>query len=962
MYEAPLKLRFILRTLALGAALLCLSRPASYAQHYSFSDASGGLNNLNVDCAARDNEGFLWIGTENGLYRFDGALHMRMGPSQGMPARMVQDIYLAPDGTMLVGAVGGIYVRQRDGHFLELHLPDPVNPFILRIASVFAASPAGQILVADRSGVYQLRHDSASPWHTKPLALPGGHVSSLFFDAAGALWYGCDDDLCRLSGGKSQHIGQALHLPRDQWQHMQMDQKGNLWLRGVAHLVELDLAHGKAYDRELPGGTGTSNFDSLAIDNRGRILANRGPEFGIWEADHWRMITPRNGLPGFYISSMITDADGSLWLGFVGHGFLHWVGQDNWEGYTGSEGLSNAIVWQSLRDHRGRLWVATEDALDFLAPGSVQLQRWQSPAAHLRRPQALAEDHQGNVWVGSADGQLVHIDAQGRASKSWQLPEIYALLIDPADRLWIATAQGLYQLASCSGYNTLTPIRAPALQQNNERFRSLSLGEQGELWAASEEAIYRLDAHGWTRIDPGLSGITPTHIAADRHGNLWGAGTFNGLVRLRITDNKISEVEHIQRPHLLSEQIVNLMVDSRGWLWVAQDAGLTVYNGSAWRSFTRNDGLIWNDIDSNGLSEDRDHSIWIGTSGGLAHLLHPEAANTPYLHQPQIVSASFGSRELTNGASVSWNNSSLTVQVASLNFHDNNRPHLRYRLLGLEDGWIDTEEESLLYHRLSPGHYIFQACTVDLATGSASAIAEYEFWIKPRWWQSWQLKVALLISFLLLLYLLWRWRVQLLLWQKHQLQLAVLRRTQDLEAEKAELLRTREQLRHFAEHDDLTGLLNHRVIEDRLNGEIDRSRREQTPLSLLMIDLDHFKKINDTHGHPAGDAVLREIGSVLLRSVRSYDWVGRYGGEEFLLILPGSGFMSARNRAEQIRLAIQSAIAVDGDLNLQVTASIGVASGYPNDAQTILRAADNALYRAKHNGRNCVMALEVQKL
>lgn len=960
MYEALLKLRLILQTLFFSVALLCIPFPASLAQHYSFSDASNGLNNLDVDCAARDGEGFLWIGTENGLFRFDGDMHMRMGAAQGMPARMIQDIYIAPDGTMLVGAVGGIYVRQHNGLFAEVHMPDPVSQFILRIGTVFAASPAGQVLVADRGGVYQLRHDAASSWRAELFPLLGKHVSGLLFDAAGTLWYGCDDDLCRMSGGKSQRLGQSLHLPRDQWLNMKLDLHGHLWLRGVSHLEELDLAQGKAYGRDLPGGTGASNFDSLAIDTHGRILANHGPVFGIWESDHWHMVTPRNGLPGFYISSMIVDADGSLWLGFVGHGFQHWVGQDNWEAYTTNEGLSNEIVWDSVRDRSGRLWVATEDGLDWLAPGATQLQRWQSPGVNTKRPQALAEDRQGNIWAGTADGHLVRIDAQGRAGKSWQLPEIYNLFFDSANRLWIATAQGLYQYLP--GQESPTLVHAPAFGPNNERFRSICQGPQGELWTSSEAAIYRLDGRGWTRIDAGLSGITPTHIAADRNGNLWGAGSFNGLIRLRISGSKITEVEHIQRPHLLSEQIVDLMVDSRGWLWVGQDAGLTVYNGSAWRSFTRNDGLIWNDVDSNGLNEDRDHSIWIGTSGGLAHLLHPEAANTPYLRKPQIVSASFGALPLENQASVRWSNASLRVQLASLNFHDNNRPHLRYRLLGLEDGWIDTEEESLLYHHLEPGHYIFQVKTVDLSTGAASAIAEYEFWIKPRWWQSWQLKMALLGSCLLLLYLIWRWRVQLLLWQKHQLQLAVLHRTQDLEAEKAELLRTREQLRHFAEHDDLTGLLNHRVIEDRLQGEIDRARRERSPLSLLMIDLDHFKKINDTYGHPAGDAMLREIGAVLLRSVRSYDWIGRYGGEEFLVILPGSGFMAARNRAEQIRMAIQSAIAVDGERNLQVTASIGVASGFPEDAQTILRAADNALYRAKHNGRNCVMALEVQKL
>lgn len=182
-----------------------------------------------------------------------------------------------------------------------------------------------------------------------------------------------------------------------------------------------------------------------------------------------------------------------------------------------------------------------------------------------------------------------------------------------------------------------------------------------------------------------------------------------------------------------------------------------------------------------------------------------------------------------------------------------------------------------------------------------------------------------------------------------------------LEREKAELLRAREQMRHYAEHDGLTGLWNHRIIIERLRGEIDRARREGTPLSVVLADIDHFKRINDTFGHPAGDLVLKEISATFMRSVRNYDWVGRYGGEEFLLILPGSGFDDACQRAEELRLAVQSARILDGETTLHVTSSFGVASGFPSgyEAEDVIQIVDAALYRAKGNGRNCVIAADI---
>jgi diguanylate cyclase len=187
------------------------------------------------------------------------------------------------------------------------------------------------------------------------------------------------------------------------------------------------------------------------------------------------------------------------------------------------------------------------------------------------------------------------------------------------------------------------------------------------------------------------------------------------------------------------------------------------------------------------------------------------------------------------------------------------------------------------------------------------------------------------------------------------------RRQDALEREKTELMRESKLMRYQAEHDSLTGLWNHRMIVERLREEMNRSRRSETPLSVVLIDVDHFKRINDSFGHLAGDVVLQELSTVLTGALRPYDCVGRYGGEEFLLILPGCETESAMVRAEQLRQAVESACIMDGETLLQVTASFGVASAFPSsyEAETVIRAVDTALYRAKNGGRNCVIAAEM---
>jgi len=147
-----------------------------------------------------------------------------------------------------------------------------------------------------------------------------------------------------------------------------------------------------------------------------------------------------------------------------------------------------------------------------------------------------------------------------------------------------------------------------------------------------------------------------------------------------------------------------------------------------------------------------------------------------------------------------------------------------------------------------------------------------------------------------------------------------------------------------------------------LREEMNRSIRDGTPLSVILADVDHFKKVNDSFGHVAGDLILKEIGAVLTRTLRPYDYVGRYGGEEFLLILPNCGMETALIRGEQLREAVQSARILDGETMLQVTASFGVASAFRShyEAETVIRAVDAALYRAKSSGRNCVVQAEME--
>jgi len=172
-----------------------------------------------------------------------------------------------------------------------------------------------------------------------------------------------------------------------------------------------------------------------------------------------------------------------------------------------------------------------------------------------------------------------------------------------------------------------------------------------------------------------------------------------------------------------------------------------------------------------------------------------------------------------------------------------------------------------------------------------------------------------------------------------------------------EVVRAREIIRAESRRDSLTQLCTRATVLERLKDELDRSQRDSAdrdaPVSIILADLDHFKLINDTYGHLAGDAVLRETARRMQEAIRPYDSLGRYGGEEFLLVLSNCDTLGAIALAERLLQAVRKETIVLAEGTVSVTLSAGIAtSGIVQDAETLIGAADVALYRAKHGGRN----------
>ncbi|HEY1809333.1 MAG TPA: GGDEF domain-containing protein [Acidobacteriaceae bacterium] len=285
---------------------------------------------------------------------------------------------------------------------------------------------------------------------------------------------------------------------------------------------------------------------------------------------------------------------------------------------------------------------------------------------------------------------------------------------------------------------------------------------------------------------------------------------------------------------------------------------------------------------------------------------------------------------------------------------------LRYRLLGADAEWREagTESEILRYH-LAPGHYEFDFVQAENSRKRGAAIESIPITVIAPYWQTAWFRSLCAVFLLLLILLLHRLRVRYLKGNNQKLQETVSRTKAELTLTAKIAGDAQEALKEQALKDGLTGLWNRRAVFAMLEREIHRAQRDGFAVTVVMIDLDHFKNINDTYGHPTGDEVLREAAGRLIEVMRPYDFIGRYGGEEFLVVLPSCSSQNGMRRGEEFRRAIAARPVFTAAGQLAVTCSVGVAAydqAMPPD--DLIHRADAALYRAKRLGRNCVCAGE----
>ena len=708
--------------------------PSARAQFTRFQNLTDeqGLGNLTVYALAQDRDGYLLIGTEAGLYRYDGV--GITADDAGLPsASWIQQIVSDETGRVWIVTADGLYVRQGAGfsrvdigtsaHLQSAHLlAVTATRVALDAGGTLLAAPVGAGIVGRFSPLF----DAATLARVPELA----RARFVSPDTGGGLLIGCGVSICREAGNRVAVLGDADGLPADTWQVAIRTPDGTLWARSLDRIAWRRPGRARFEVAVLPGGRdpGVAGFGEhtsyvahperlgLLDDRHGGVLTQSAGGLIDWNGTTWRMYAHHaGGLPTNRLQAFMFDREGSLWVGSFGTGVFRSIGMDSWEHWTADDVLPSNIVWSMTRLANRTLWVATDSGTVAIGSAASGISAETNYVA-----QATAA---GRVWLAPVGAPLTRIDpARNVVERFASVGRVVTADIDRTGRLWLCTPGGLFMVAQP---DAPAPDVHPELVLAHD-VQQVTTDPSGAVWALSADGVFRQDASGRFHlvVPPALLRSAPFALTFTPGGELWVGTGSTGVLRFRVTGSQVEPLSSLVSPVIGSNNILFARRDRRGWIWLGSDHGIDMFDGRSWRRFDGSDGPITNDMNQAAVYEDADGSMWFGTSHGLSHLVDPTARPPPAILHPLVTGLSFDNRSLALAPSIRthWSAASLIIRFVDLDYTHGHNIAFRYRLDGLDSGWSSTTEHEVRYAGLPPGTLRFELVAVDTVHGRASAL------------------------------------------------------------------------------------------------------------------------------------------------------------------------------------------------------------------------------------------------
>ncbi|MGA2889845.1 MAG: diguanylate cyclase [Terracidiphilus sp.] len=918
-------------------------------------------------------DGYLWMRTSAGLVRFDGVRFVLMDEIIGNES--IKAIAMGADGDLLV-RTNSKTLTYRNGTFSD-YLPPRALPDG-GIVTIFE-SKDHEVLLGSDDFIYLVQSSGI-----RVLRQGTGAVQSLTQDSDGTVWISGVDALYTYDHS-------TLSAPMNAWTDahkrlyfsaLAMDHHGhNLWL-GTSDGLYIKEGKGSVLRRVTPN---VVHDDVLAIleDHHGNLWLGTNNSGLIRKSANGEISSFKvlDGLTDNTVLSLYEDREGGLWVG-TASGLDHFR-DTKLTTLTIKEGLPSNVARAILESRSGDLFAFCSGGRPALIKNGQATEVSEKGGLPFRKG-AVFESSDGSLWTNNEKGLGQFKNGKSTIYRPDRLANRYISAINEDDESLIVATTEMVVLRFKDGQVQPFTIRGrttPLSTPGNYTF-TIYRDSEGALWFGTVKGLFRFasDADPMKARQPGID-FPVTSIFDDHRGSLWLGGRIPGLTRFRLIDGRVTHYR--KKDGLFDDLLTRILDDDGGDLWISTSSGIYMADRSDLDDFAEgrvstvrtahygtDDGMKSSEAS---LQTDQpagwrasDGKLWFTTTKGIVVADPNHVPHNDIIPPVIIESVVVNNQPMPTGADlqIAPGVGKVEFHYTALSFSVPERVQFKYQLEGFDTGWVDAGWRRVAYYNsIAPGKYRFRVIASNDDGLWNKQGASVGFVLNPHYYQTnWFYALCGLALFALIAVIL-RLNTRRLRAKAEELTWIVDERTKALQLEIVERQRAEEtaieaceSMRFQATHDALTSLLNRGAILEMLAHELSRSSRERVFTVVLMADLDHFKKINDMHGHLVGDEVLLEVVRRLTASVRPYDFVGRYGGEEFLVVLSNCDADKAMERAEELRRAIAAAPVLTTCGSIPITTSIGVFATQhwrPTSPDEVMREADAALYAAKDAGRNC---------
>lgn len=798
-----------------------------------------GLTSASFWSAKAGIRGDLWAATENSgvALREHGGVWKTFTTREGLPSDRVTAMYIGRDGTVWLGSQGHVS-KIANGEVSTLPPvldgPDGRQPTV----TALAVEPDGDLWIGTvADGLLRYRAGGYVRLTTAD-GLDDDRITSLYAESDGTVWVGSyGAGVTRIHGDTVTRLPTGSPEPPQRVNDLLRTSDGTLWLAADNGVFRFE--DGRAGAVLLGGGGGVPQAESLFEDAEGSLWigSRQGGLFRLREPSAQGVGTAE-GLPHALVYAVAGDGANGEWIATQG-GVAHRTPRGI-SVYTKATGaLMDDISRDIMRDRSGQVWVATNGGLTLLGREGETSRTFTTRDGLVDdRVRTLAEGGDGTLWIGTLTGLAAMRAGQftnyGQADG---LTDTYILSVmeDSRGTLWVGTQTGGVFRSGPDGF-----VRGPALLEGQAVFR-ITESADGTLWAGSARGLARIRGDSvrlFTTLD-GLPGNASFQALDDGHGQLWLTGPW-GIGRVSIAQ-------------------LDAVADGR-------------LGAVTFKQLGRNDGLPAHDASSISRSWlGPDGVLRIPTPAGLGlldpRLIHPNTV-PPAAHVQQVLAdgARIGGRALGDGASFEMGPGvrKLEFRFTSPSFVAPTLIRFRYRLEPFDEGWVDGGTQRVAhYTSLRPGKYTFRVQARNEDGVWSEQATSVDLRLLPHFWQTHWFGAFVALALGAVALAAHRMRVR-----------AVAAHVRE------------ETLREASLRDELTGVYNRRGFLELADQQMRLAERERRGFTLVFVDMDGMKRINDTFGHQQGDQAILDAATQLQATFRASDVIGRLGGDEFAIIVP----------------------------------------------------------------------------